>query len=151
MNRLIVIFFGISFSLNTIPHVAIGQDTLCNFLNNIKYKNGVDTVVIKASYLGVTKISGNINGTDFVNKLIKLHKGVIIRNTFQSQIEFHSENCSEIYDGPLKYLDHNTLSLISGMTVYLTCIAFEGYKYDNYATPYFIVINVRRQKPSGFK
>jgi hypothetical protein len=135
MKRLIILLFAIGCSINGLAQAPASRDTSCDFLKNVKFKNGSDTVVVRATYWSITKISPGL-----IEIVKKLYKGVIRHNTFSSQIVFYPENCSRTYQGPIVDYDPRMLNSNAGITIYVTCVAFEGYPSDNDngKTPFFL-------------
>jgi hypothetical protein len=136
MKKLTILLFAIGCSISALAQTPTRQDTSCDFFKNVKFKNGSDTLVVKAVFQSVTRIPEG-----FIEIVKKLYKGVFQRNTFSSQIVFYPENCSRTYQGPIIDYDPRMLNSNAGITIYETCVAFEGYMYDK-DTPFFIVTNV---------
>jgi len=152
------------FSMIGLAQIKVANNKACNFLRNLPFKNGTYTVIVKATFKGLFRSPDYITLKDLekAKKLKYKEFGVDtgeVENT--SSISFVPERCTHLYSGPLIRktfytssnntfkLDLNTLA--EGKVIYLTCVVFEDRKY-RYAdgTPFFVVINVFTEKPTGF-
>jgi hypothetical protein len=116
----------------------------CDFLKNLKFRNGRDTIVVKAI------LCSDIEAPP---RLLNKHPS-IYKYKFDSYIEFQPENCSKKYNEPLlssaaakaRFLNGNNL----GITIYLTCIIFDEHTIRK-DVPDCLVIRVFRTMPGVFK
>jgi hypothetical protein len=149
MIKLISAILLISFSIN-VNAQSLVNDSNCNFLKNVRFKNGIDTLVIKACFKDINPLPSS-------GYLDELKEYGINKNKFNYQLVFEPENCSKEYIGPSsasnvnKILRKNPYPLFLTLTVYVTCVVFEKYSYDNEGAPYFVVIKIATKKPAGFK
>jgi hypothetical protein len=134
----IVMFIASAFS-------ALAQSAAdnCDFLKNLKFKNGRDTIVIKATLRDFLEAPPRI-----VRK--SRSSPVIYKYKFSDNIAFQPENCDLKYVMPLLYSaavkEPFTANTKLGITVYLTCIVFNEF-YLNDDQPDCLVIRVSRKKP----
>ncbi|WP_426668585.1 hypothetical protein ACPPVU_20420 [Mucilaginibacter sp. McL0603] len=137
MRWLIVILCSVGFSYGITAQTNPTRQTQCDFLKNIKFRSGKDTIVIKAILHDIIEAPP---------RLITLKKSPrsIYKYKFGSEIVFQPENCTKKYSAPLldaAYDNHFLNSANLGITVYLTCVVFNEY-FDNNGMPDLIVINV---------
>ena len=83
MKSLIIALFIVGYSLNTIAQTTIQKNTNCSFFKNLKFKNGRDTIVVKAILYDYFKAPP---------KLLKINPS-IYKYKFDSYISFQPENC----------------------------------------------------------
>jgi hypothetical protein len=135
MQKLVILFclFFLSKVQAQIPALSIKG---CQVFKNLQYKNGRDTVVIKATFREIDKFAGN----DRLNELIKLKS--VGADDFDYQIGFIPENCSETYFAPAKEKRINSMlkSLKSDPEIYLTCVVFEKHEWEYQGVPFFVII-----------
>jgi len=112
----------------------------CDFLKNLKFRNGRDTIMVKAILDAMVQAPPPI--------IYKGKKPSIYKYKSYSQISFKPENCSEIFTIPISSkADADYLYKSNGETIYLTCIAFNEH-ITNMRDPDCIVIRVSLKKPT---
>jgi hypothetical protein len=144
MKILIALLFITSFSINAKAQTAVKQDTSCSFLKNLRFKNGVDTIVIKATYLDLVQLPPPLVSME----------GFYRKQKLSGQIHFKPENCSTEYIVPLKMFRDRDGLLTGGnlgLSVRLTCVVFKKYLHVYGNVPFFIVIKAVPEKPVGSK
>lgn len=150
MFKLIITILFLGFSISAIAQTTVKNDTSCSFLKNIKFKNGVDTVVVKVTFVDINPLSS-------LGRLDELKENGVDKSKFIYQLVFKPENCSKEYIGASsagninRILKQNPFPLSLTVTLYITCVAFNKYNYDNDGTPYFVVIKITTKKPRGFE
>ncbi len=135
MKSLIISLLIVGYSLNTITQATIQKDNNCSFFKNLKFKDGRDTIVVKAilyDYLQAPPKLSNI-------------KPSIYKYKFDSYIAFQPENCLKKYSEPIlnaadpgKLLNGDNL----GLTVYLTCVIFNEHFLNSNGDPDCLVIKI---------
>jgi hypothetical protein len=163
MKKIIFTFFVISLSFNARAQGTAIQDTLCSFLKNLKFKNGVDTIEVKAT------LDDYHRGSDEpVLKILGDEKKLLYseytnQKHGSSSLSFRPVNCQESYDATLSrkiydktftritnnigayikdIVDMDNLKI--GQVIYLKCIVFEENRFrDNYGTYFFTIIDIR--------
>jgi hypothetical protein len=152
MFKLIIAILFINFSMNVMAQTAVKKDIGCNFLKNLKFKNGTDTITVKATYDELFR-SPDYSLLKQLDKEKKLHYSDFGTeyNEIESStsISFFTGNCSKKYMGTISKnqpIDVNTLK--PGTIIYLTCVIFEGAKWSySDGTHFFVIINVALKKP----
>lgn len=135
---------------------ALGQDT-CHIFNSLQFKNGIDTIVVKATYDALIKSPDYsiLKELEKENKLKYDEFGVDTgEEDSGSAISFVPENCNKLYDATIsKKIPLNTImNLQKDASIYLTCIVFEVdkshqiYLNSNYE-PFFVIIDFSLKKP----
>ncbi|HEY4324761.1 MAG TPA: hypothetical protein VGN20_12270 [Mucilaginibacter sp.] len=125
---------------------CLAQGTSCDFLKNIKFKNGVDTFTVKATFLSLLQLRPPLVS------MVSFYK----KQKLTDEIEFRPENCSTSYVVPLKAFEDKE-GLFSGdnlgLNILLTCVIFEKYLHSDIdgESPFFIVIKAVPQRPIGSK
>jgi hypothetical protein len=132
---------SIGLALLTLGFSASAQSQ-CGFLKNLKFKNGRDTVVVKAILRDFLEAPPRI-----ITK--EGYSPAIYKYRFSDYIAFQPESCSKKYMMPLLYSaaarDPFTAHPQPGITIYLTCIVFdENYLRDQQYD--CLVIRVSRTK-----
>ena len=118
------------------------QNQECSFLKNLNFKNGSDTVVIKAKYEEIHRV--------VVSKQLREldHKKLLKLSDFKYNIGFTPEGCQTPYTAVSRDSSSTALSLFnenySGRKVVLTCIAYEGYSVKS--DPFFIVDKIELER-----
>jgi len=116
--------------------------TQCDFLKNLKFRNGRDTIVVKATLHDFLEAPPRV-----------IRKGraspAIYKYRFSDDIAFQPGNCSKKYVMPLLHSAAAkypfTANTQLGITVYLTCVVFdERYLEDD--QPDCLVVRVSRTK-----
>jgi hypothetical protein len=135
------IILFILFSTNTFAQViTYGRE--CDFFGPLKFKNGMATVIIKATYRDLFK-----SPEDLTVKQLEKQKKIRYKDYFPdccdgSSIGFVPENCSFEYGatmrGKIKF-DINHCK--QGQTLYLTCIVFSGVKHGK-DMPFFVISDI---------
>jgi hypothetical protein len=121
---------------------AFSQDRLpvrngCDFLENLHFKNGVDTIVVKAYYEGYYQLIP----LPVMKQLQSAKKLKMV--DFKYALSFKPINCSKEYGNPCRYggskaqylLDRQPMEKI----VYLTCVVYQG--HHNFPNELFYVID----------
>jgi hypothetical protein len=137
MRWLIVILCSIGLHYSLTAQTNPTRQTQCDFLKNIKFRNGKDTIVIKAILHDIIEAPPRVI-------TLKKSSRSIYKYKFGSKIVFQPENCTKKYSAPLldaEYDNHLLNSDNLGITVYLTCVVFNEY-FDNNGMPDLIVINI---------
>lgn len=111
----------------------------CDFLNSIKFKNGIAKIKIKA-------ITNEVSRMSDMNILKKLEKeGKLRAKDFGYAVVFRPIGCSKTYYISSRDHSKNALSLfkLGGVetNITITCIVFENYKLWDY--PFFIIDKVQ--------
>ena len=143
MKILAIILFFASLALPGRAQTTIARDTSCSFLKNLRYKNGVDTVVISGTVVASVRLPPfSMYEERFLRK-----RGVDI-NKIGSSIEFRPGNCSGSFLMPLmvhadkgNFLDH-----YNGKRIKLTCVVFQGYAGNKDHSPYVLVLRAVPEK-----
>jgi hypothetical protein len=146
MKSLIIALLIVGYSLNTIAQTIIQKDTTCSFLKNIKFKNGTDTVIIKATLVDITPAPPPIIDLKNPGRRINKYK-------FNSELWFQPENCTEKYYAPLKDSAYDETILNAsglGKIIYVTCVVFKEKTYRQ-GWPDFMAIKVAAKKAHKFK
>src|SRR5579863_320690 len=86
------LFIGILLLVSRTSTLAQSTTDTCNFLKNMKFKNGRDTLVVKAILYDVHMAPPRL--------LTKKHP-TIYRYKFGSEIAFNPVNCAKEYSEPL--------------------------------------------------
>ncbi|MBS1531912.1 MAG: hypothetical protein JSU01_16535 [Bacteroidetes bacterium] len=123
---------------------AFAQSTMdnCNLFKNIRFKNGRDTIVVKAILRDFLQAPPRV--------IMKSgHRPAIYKYQFSDYIAFQPENCDKKYMVPLLYSaaikEPFTNDTKLGITIYATCIVFnEDYLKDQQYD--CLVISVTRAK-----
>jgi hypothetical protein len=130
------LLIGIVLAVTGLNALAQPANDSCNFLKNLKFKNGRDTIVIKAVLRACLEAPP---------RLLNKHPS-IYDYKFDSYIDFQPENCSKEYDEPLlnsavikaQFLNGENL----GITIYLTCVVFNEHSSYTNGDPDCLVIKV---------
>jgi len=116
MRAFLVIIVFVASSLSALAQSATNR---CDFLKNLKFNTGRDTIIIKATLL------------DFFlapPRLIKQKQPSIYKYKFNSYIQFQPENSVKQYGEPFLHIGSDKENVLSGdnlgITVYLTCVVF---------------------------
>jgi hypothetical protein len=143
MIKSILTIFSLCFSINAIAQIEPSEDYNCSFLKNLKFKNGVDTIMVKAVFKDAAEMvkGGSIFKTLDNEKKLKSKQ-------FTYQIGFQPEGCLKIYYGPSNVKNPQLINApdIIGKTVYIKCIAFEKREWEDRGIPFFVVIDVTIKK-----
>ena len=140
-NTLLVLFI-----LNSICFQAYCQNQLkifddCSFLENLHFKKGTDTVVVKATILELGKMSDRENLWD-LEKIGKLKT-----KDFGYAIHFQPVNCAKAFYISSRDTSIVALSLFNPRTIgqqyLLTCVIYQDYKLFDY--PFFIIEKVMKE------
>ncbi len=156
MKKIIITMIIVGVSFNVMAQETIIRDTFCDFLKAPKFKNGIDTIAVKATYNAV------IRGAYGPQLKILANAKKIYYSEYEDQDESYSLsftplNCDKLYQGTIsrKIYDKtfvrktNNLgeyvndivdmdSLKDGQVIYLKCIVFEDKKV--YFNRYFFTI-----------
>jgi len=142
MHKLIILFYLVFLGKvqAQIPALSVKD---CQIFKNLQYKNGRDTVVIKAAFKDIAKFAGN----DRLNELIKLKS--VGADDFDYQMGFIPENCNETYYAPAKEKRINSMlkGLKSDPEIYLTCVVFEKREWEYQGVPFFVIIKASANNP----
>ena len=140
-NNLLVLFI-----LNSICFQAYCQNQLkifddCSFLENLHFKKGTDTVVIKATILELSKMPDS----EILNDLEK--KGKLKAKDFGYAIYFQPVNCAKAFGISSRDTSVVALSLFNprtmGQQYLLTCVFYQDYKLFDF--PFFIIEKVIKE------
>jgi hypothetical protein len=135
MIRFLLGIFALSLSTTAFAQV----NSECNFLKHLKFKNGTDTIVLKATYVNITEVHSNGSAFD-----ILLKKGKIKTNAYNDQVTFRPINCKTEYampDGSGNLSIHNLSNI--GKTFYFTLVAFERKDWYYKDTPFCLITRIR--------
>ncbi|MGF7038736.1 hypothetical protein [Mucilaginibacter lappiensis] len=162
MRKIVFVLFIIPFALNAMAQVRATQDASCTFLRSLKFKSGVDTIKIKASYYDF-----HISSDEPILKILNKKEKLFLNDYVDSQIgassvSFTPEYCNGLYEGTLSrriydktfvrktkdialhmkdMVDMNNLK--AGQTIYLKCLVFEDEKLkDNSGVYFFTIVDV---------
>ncbi|HWD87924.1 MAG TPA: hypothetical protein VG367_07350 [Mucilaginibacter sp.] len=107
----------------------------CTFLSNLHFKNGADTIVIKAMFHAVYKPGIGLIVSD-------LGKSNLLKtNEYNYGIAFQVPGCDEKLVAPYHFKTATEKNLLEKQPedtpIYLTCVAFQ--KYYSYGLPFFII------------
>jgi hypothetical protein len=141
MFKLIIAIVFLTISTNAMAQSPAIRDTDCNFFKDLKFKNGLDTLMVKTTYLEAAKmipISRRFETLDEERK--------IKSKAFTYQLGIQPEGCSKIYYGPSSY-NGNINNIRVGTVVYVTCIVFERRDLAYQGVPFFVIIDVSVKKP----
>jgi hypothetical protein len=155
MKKIISILLAIGFCLNTMAQSMPVQHPSCDFITKIKFKNGKDTIVIKAVYNDFLKSAAYpvLKALDKEKKLRYSDFGYNKREPLTSSaIAFTPENCTKSYIGTVRKKDLNNKEISMntmpiGTVLYLTCVFFESKKWEYNGVPFFVIIEVVKEKP----
>jgi len=139
------LFIGILLIVSGSSALAQSKTDMCSFLKNLKFKNGRDTIVVKAVLYDVHMAPPRLR--------TKKHP-TIYRYKFGSEIAFKPVNCFKEYSEPLldKAWDEKILKgSNNGITLYLTCVVFNEHFYYNNGEPDCMIIKVSRKNPTKLK
>ena len=141
MLKPIITFLAIIFCVNAMAQSPITKKADCELLKNLHFKNGVDTVVVKAVYDDMTE---RAQGGPWMKTLIKEKK--IRKDNFSSQIILRPVNCSEVFYAPTNANSRilNTAKL--GIILNFTCVFFERREWEHKGVPFFVVIKASKVK-----
>jgi len=126
------------------------QDTTCNFLKDIKFKNGTATITVSAYYRDYHR-SGDEPLLSILAKKKKLqYNDYDTPDAGCSAIGFIPIGCNKYTDGPISHKAHfNPEKIKRGETLYLTCVAFEDKSVRAKQGSYFFVITGVHSKNSA--
>jgi hypothetical protein len=141
------LFIGLMLTIPGFSTLAQSKGDTCSFLKNLKFKNGRDTVVVKAVLRDFLQAPPRIipkNG----------RHPAIYKYRFSDYIAFQPDDCSKKYMMPILYStaakDPFTNNTQFGITIYVTCIVFdENYLQDQQFD--CLVIRVSRTKAEALK
>lgn len=140
--RSLIVLFILSFSVGAFAQVKKAESSDCDLLKNLKFKNGTDTIVIKAVYSGLDELLGN---EPIFNTLRK--EGKAKKNSFNSQVTFKPINCEQEYIVPDASNAISALKLSNiGKQLYFTCVVFDRKDWYYKDTPFFMIIKVHTEK-----
>jgi hypothetical protein len=133
--KIYIIAILVLFSLKASAQDITRARDNCDFLKNIHFINGVDTIVLKAHYLSVFS-----QGPELILKDLEKKK-MINAKSLDHTIGFQVVNCPKEFMAAYSFKNKAAMDLMEkkpeGTTIYLTCIVFEG--YYNYGEPFFII------------
>jgi hypothetical protein len=156
---LLILLVVIGYASNASAQTSVTADTSCSFLKNIKFKNGVDTVVVKVLFRAYTEGSDEPRLKILADKK-ELSYGEYVSEDFGSNaFSFIPVNCTSRYDGTLsrkiydktfirKTKDLNAYlkevfdvdTLKHDEVIYLTCLVFEDQRTIDRSGDYFFTI-----------
>ncbi|MBS1525620.1 MAG: hypothetical protein JST19_08220 [Bacteroidetes bacterium] len=114
----------------------------CNFLSNLHFNNGIDTILIKAKYHGHYKPGIGLILTD----LSKRH--FLNGKDYENGIGFQVPGCDEKIIAPYHSKTGSEEQFLERQpedgTIYLTCITFQN--YYSYGMPFFVIENFKFAK-----
>jgi hypothetical protein len=140
MFKLFIAIVFLNISTNAMAKSPAIRDTSCNFLKKLKFKNGLDTLVVKTTYLEVANMIPISQRFETLDKEAKIKS-----KAFTYQLGIQPEGCSKIYYGPCSYKG-NINNVRSGTVFYVTCIAFERHDLEYKGVPFFVIIDVSVRK-----
>jgi hypothetical protein len=119
-------------------HSPIAITKRCNFLSHLDFKNGVDTIFVKANYHAVFKPGLGLILNDLDKKNLLKAKG------YEYGIGFQISGCDEKIIAPYRFKNTEELTALEkepeGTSITMTCVVFE--KYYNYGMPFFVIERV---------
>ena len=145
MLRSIIALAFISLTIKVAAQSPIKSETICGVFKSLHFKNGLDTIQIKARFVDLNPLVSE----GYLDQLNK-EKGVNKKN-FYYQLSFEPENCSKQYLAPCS--DRNINKILktnhsgAAIKLSLTIVVFEKYSYDTDGTPYFVVIKTLSETP----
>ena len=165
MKSLVIILTVILYSDHVRAQNAVVQDTSCTFLKNLTFKNGVDTVEVKAVYQDFLKGSDYqiLKALDREKKIIYKEYGVDTGEVENSRsLYFKPVNCQIFFEGTISKKIYNIPSALKsqnladysrtpikiedlpiGQIIYLKCLVFEDNRFrDNLGTYFFTIIGL---------
>ena len=114
----------------------------CDFLGDLHFNHGTDTIVIKANYQGYYKLMPLP-----VMKKLQLNKKLNVKD-FRYSVAFIPLGCSKRFGNPCRDSNGKAMSMMNklsiGQTVYLTCVVYQG--YYNFPNELFYTIEKVRTK-----
>jgi hypothetical protein len=151
MKKKLLIFVVLICTLSK-GHAFSKVDSTCNFLKNIEFKNGVDTIIVKGRFHSFFR------SPDY-RILKELDKEKLIKYADfgedksgideSSAVSFFTGNCPTFYSGTLRNnIDPNYISqLKEGDVILLTCIVFSTKRFNHPEIfkkdePYFLILSV---------
>ena len=140
MDKILIIFFLFLSAKINAQQTGASESISCDFLRNVQYKNGVDTVLVRAVFKDAAKM---VPGGVVLKTLDKEKK--IKGKYFTYQIGFQPENCSNTYFAPSSVKKNKLIfgnPSIIDKWVYVKCIAFERPEWEYNGVPFFVVIDV---------
>lgn len=112
----------------------------CGVFKNLKFKNGVDTVIIKAIYREM--VASTPGGTLF--KTLEKEKKFKSK-MFTYDIGLQTEDCPEIVYAPSSVKKTDILKNADlGEVFYFTCVVFENKAWEYKGVPFFVIIDAKR-------
>ena len=145
MNKLTITIICLFFSMNVLSQIVENRANACGFLQSLKYKNGVDTVIFTATLKDVTEDVGGGNIFKTLDKEKKLNS-----KNFVDQVGLQPDGCTKIYYAPLhKKADPEKVLVPININAkaYITCVAFKRHEWENEGVPFFVVIKISLKKP----
>ncbi len=141
-NVIMIVFLWLHTSCFSQPSVARQN---CDWYRSVYYKNGTDTITIKASFLDIGTKGDHV--VKILSSLAREKK--LLYADVQYDISFNLVGCPDkVFGGP--YIDgpkmnsklsgENT-TILYGKTMLLTCVFYEG--YSQYDHPFFIITDVK--------
>ncbi len=115
---------------NVVPLKPIGckiqgnNEETCNFLRNLHFKNGIDTITFEAEYVTIFK-----QNTSLILKELDRKKMLKVQD-LNYGIGFKVANCPNHFIASYHFKDTSSFNLLEkqpdGQKINLTCIVFEG-------------------------
>jgi hypothetical protein len=140
MEKILIVALALLFYSCFAKCQTVAERESCDFLKNLIFKNGTDTIFIKVT---ITEIGRWPSGADIMKKLEK--EGKLREKDFSYAIGFIPNNCNNEYYTASKDTGEVALSLFkperTGTQILLTCIVFENYKMRDY--PFFVIDKVQ--------
>ena len=130
-------------------HVCFAQDNKsiradCDFLKDLHFKNGTDTIVVRVSYQALYS-----QGTGLILKDLERKKKLNAK-ILTNAIGFKVANYNRHFMGAYHVKNKTEMDMLDqlpeGSIVYLTCIVYEG--YYNYREPFFTIDKLEIKGPS---
>jgi len=149
-SLLIIILLAAGFSLAASAQTAIQRDTTCNFLKDIKFKNGIATITVNGYYDDYHR-SGDEPYLMMLSRKKKLrYSDYGTSDAGCSGISFIPIGCSKRVDGAInRKVKFDPDQIKEGDILRITCLVFEDKSVRNKRGRYFFVITgVSRKNPA---
>ena len=131
------------FSMNLFAQKK-GDNQQCTLFHGLRLKI-IDTMTFNVIFDSFIEARP---GDAFLDSLVK--RKLVKRRRFGSEIVFKKKDCTAPMYAPLQIFNDKQKILAPDSfecSVWITCVVFKAYTYSYGGDPYFIVINITREKP----
>ena len=142
--KIVVCLLIVTFALNSFSQKNAKKttqlpdqtDTNCGAFKNLKFKKGVDTIILKATY---SEMVASTPGGSLFKTLDREKK--LNSKMFTYDLGIKPDGCSEIVYAPSSIKTPGVLR--NGKAYYFTCIVFENKAWEYKGLPFFVIIGAR--------